>query len=335
MTNNNKRRNSNNKNGKGSSPRNGAKAKQNKVTPAKETDSKAVRQTILSFAPTGTQNPSNPTTQNKDDPAILTTAITPEGPRTRLAHPSPCTTPDRPTKTTVINTAPSKQKTNIKTQKNTVPNDNTPNDDTASADTQSTDHTKPTPSTPPSPSNGDTTPKKTTFQESKDNDTSEIEPSAERSFKVAATTQGIASHTDDPSKKKAVPLSLQSPAKTYESIRYNGQIVTIPSEQPFPDFLVMLNDFFRIIQDVLGKDVYIAAWDSEQEKAFPPIKQPSKLPTSRESLGIYLGTYINPKKDGSRIYLNLRLITFKTNPVPLARFGIELAASRSLRQLQT
>jgi hypothetical protein len=34
------------------------------------------------------------------------------------------------------------------------------------------------------------------------------------------------------------------------------------------------------------------------------MKNPSKLPASRESLGIYLGTYVNPKPDGSKVYLN-------------------------------
>jgi hypothetical protein len=70
---------------------------------------------------------------------------------------------------------------------------------------------------------------------------------------------------------------------------------------------------------VLGKNIYIASWDNEQEKAFPPIKKPSKLPSSRESLGIYLGTYVNP------IFLNLRLVTSLPHPVPLERFRKELA----------
>jgi hypothetical protein len=30
--------------------------------------------------------------------------------------------------------------------------------------------------------------------------------------------------------------------------------------------------YFQIIQDVLGKDASLAAWDEEQTKAFPPLK---------------------------------------------------------------
>jgi hypothetical protein len=90
---------------------------------------------------------------------------------------------------------------------------------------------------------------------------------------------------------------------------------------------VALKAYFTIIQDVLGKDIFIASWDSEQEEAFPPLKNPAKIPSSRESLGIYLGGYINPKQDGSRVYLNLRLVTYKDLQVPMERFGMELADS--------
>ncbi len=83
--------------------------------------------------------------------------------------------------------------------------------------------------------------------------------------------------------------------------------------------------YFQIIQDVLGKEIYLSAWDTEQEKSFPPIKKPSKLPASRESLGIYLGTYVNPKTEGSKVYLNLRLVTLTPHQVALERFGMELA----------
>ena len=79
------------------------------------------------------------------------------------------------------------------------------------------------------------------------------------------------------------------------------------------------------VQSTLGKAIFLAPWDREQEATFPPLQSPDDVPTSRESIGIYLGTYINPKEDGSRIYMNLRLITHTTPPVPLDRFGMELA----------
>ena len=46
---------------------------------------------------------------------------------------------------------------------------------------------------------------------------------------------------------------------------------------------------------------------------------------SWESISIYLGTYVNPKQDGSKVYINLRLVTCKPHSVPLDCFGIELA----------
>jgi hypothetical protein len=99
---------------------------------------------------------------------------------------------------------------------------------------------------------------------------------------------------------------------------------TIPSKhhpvtKTFDKFLTILPSYFQIIQDViLGKDISLAAWDEEQTKVFPPIKSYKKLPQSRESLGICLGTYVNPKTEGNKVYLNLRLVTTKAHQVPLA-----------------
>jgi hypothetical protein len=87
-----------------------------------------------------------------------------------------------------------------------------------------------------------------------------------------------------------------------------------------------LTAYFQIIQNVLGKDVSLAARDEEQTKVFRPLKSYKKLPQSRESLGIYLGTYVNPKTERSKVYLViLRLVTTKAHEVPLAQFGMELA----------
>jgi hypothetical protein len=89
-------------------------------------------------------------------------------------------------------------------------------------------------------------------------------------------------------------------------------------------FLKIFKDYFKLIQDVLGKGIYIAAWDTKQEHALQPLKIPNKIPSTWESLNIYLVTYVNPKRDGSGIYLNLCLVNFKKYLVPLACFGMEL-----------
>jgi hypothetical protein len=39
---------------------------------------------------------------------------------------------------------------------------------------------------------------------------------------------------------------------------------TPPSDKPLDKFLTLLAAYFQIIQDVLGKDVSLAAWDKEQ-----------------------------------------------------------------------
>jgi hypothetical protein len=136
-----------------------------------------------------------------------------------------------------------------------------------------------------------------------------------------------ATHNDNQDHRDPKPTTTatyNSPVN-YRAIHYNGQIETPPSDKPFEEFTALLKIYFKIIQDVLGKDIYLAAWDAEQEKSVPPLKKPSKLPALRESLGIYLGTYVNPKTEGSRIYLNLRLVTAKPHFVPVEKFGEELS----------
>jgi hypothetical protein len=128
-------------------------------------------------------------------------------------------------------------------------------------------------------------------------------------------------------KPAATPSKTTAPKTkdTYQEIRYRGIIDTPPSEKPFEDFVLLLKKYLTTVQKVLGKHIYLAPWDSEQEATFPHLKLPSDVPESRDSIGIYLGNYINPKQDGSKIYMNLRWVTKKDPPVPLARFGMELA----------
>jgi hypothetical protein len=104
-------------------------------------------------------------------------------------------------------------------------------------------------------------------------------------------------------KQKSAPLFTNK--GKYTAIRYRGIIDAPPSSQPFPDFITLLKKYVEIIQDTLGKGIYLAPWDQEQEATFPPLRLPSDVPDSRELLGIYLGTYVNPKADGSKIVMNL------------------------------
>jgi hypothetical protein len=127
-----------------------------------------------------------------------------------------------------------------------------------------------------------------------------------------------------PSKKKA-PKTKTVPL---QEIRYRGIIDTPPSDKPFDEFKVLLKKFLTTVQSLLGKGVWLGPWDAEQEATFPHLKLPSDVPESRESIGIYLGNYINPKQDGSKIYMNLRwiVVTDRFGPlVPPERFGMELA----------
>lgn len=297
-----KRRNPSGASGNQPSPRRGEKTKQSKVSQAKETDPKGAKQTKLSFSAIEPARKAVPGTPNG---TAMVTAITPEptAAAKRLVHPSPPTTPDRhppsnaPTTTTNNNNANEVDKTTTTNEADKKPAAIT---------------TKKKPPQSPKSIISTTNSKKTPKTNKKV--THSDEPTT-KSTKTSKTK-------DKPTK---IPTALQKPSATYRDIRFNGMIETPPSENPYQDFLTLLKAYYAIIQDTLGKDIYLAAWDSEQEQFFPPIKRPTKLPASRESLGIYLGTYVNPKQEGSKIFLNLRLLTFKTHPIPLERFGIELS----------
>lgn len=166
-----------------------------------------------------------------------------------------------------------------------------------------------------------------TCKETETPTTSNIEtpkPTTTKKITYAAATKP----SPEDAKKAAKPSKKSTPKKKappYQEIRYRGTIETPPSEQPFEDFVGLLKKYITTVQKILGKGIHLAPWDPEQEATFPHIQLPSDVPASRESLGIYLGNYINPKQDGSRIYMNLRWITYKDPPVALERFGMELA----------
>ncbi len=146
---------------------------------------------------------------------------------------------------------------------------------------------------------------------------------------------------DDGNRKPAAKSSITKPPRAinnetfgqYKEIRYKGQIDAPPSDKPFPALVALVKKYIKTVQDTIGKHIYLAPWEKQQERTFPLIKTKDDVPDSRESLGIYLGTYVNPKSDGGKIYMNLRWVTFKKPPVPLNRFGMELSDALPLHKM--
>jgi hypothetical protein len=77
--------------------------------------------------------------------------------------------------------------------------------------------------------------------------------------------------------KPPAPQDLLMLSQNCGAIQYNGIIKTPPSNKPFDKFLTLLAASFQIIQDILGKDVSLAAWDKEHMEGFPPLKSPQKI----------------------------------------------------------
>jgi hypothetical protein len=157
--------------------------------------------------------------------------------------------------------------------------------------------------------------KQTTFTTNKDDAKPSAKPSKPRKKQVTAATLAA---------RPAVILHA-APRTQYKEIRYQGIIDAPPSENPLSDFVVLLKKYLKTVQSVLGQHIYLApSWDKEQESSFPHLRTPADIPDSWESLGIYLGTYVNPKSNDNAVWINLPWVTSRDPPVPLERFGMEL-----------
>ena len=95
------------------------------------------------------------------------------------------------------------------------------------------------------------------------------------------------------------------------SLRYKITIEVKESSKPTFEFVKNFKEVFTIIQDITGPNLHIGPWDEEQESTeFPVITHPNKFPSGKEKnpLYIYTGSYINPKREGSKVWIQLRFV---------------------------
>ena len=291
-----------NSHGKDASPRGGEKAKQTRVTETAGMSESGQRQTKLSFAPASIAVNAPPTPTN---PVEMTT-ITPEASR---LPPLPESPKASDTEMPMTRTAEKQQKKKKPPKAKTtfsLPNDN--------------ETTNKEPNTPKS---SNTAPSKVTYAEATQNNESapEEEPNQTSNDEKKRAAKNSKKHKNS----KKTTGTEEATLGEYTAIRYRGIIEAPPSTKPVQDFVLLLKKYIKTVQDILGKKIYLSPWDKTQEATFPLIKIPEDVPESRESLGVYLGTYINPKEDGGNLYLNLRWVTYATPPVALDRFGMEVS----------
>ena len=282
--------------GKDASPRGGLKSKQTKVQSAAGTEPTGPQQTKIKFAPTVTTMKALPTTP-KSAPTLTTTAITPEPSQATVNSPS-ARLKDPPE---LSNT----EKSTTTTETDAPKTKETYAEKTKVSDTS----TYITPTTTTTTSNTPTPTTTTTTTPEEDNQ----KPAA------TTTTRRPAANTETFGK--------------YKAIRYRCTIDAPPNDKPLPAFVTLLKKFITTVQETLSKNIYLAPWDKDQEATFPIIKTKEDVPESRESLGIYLGTYINPKTDGGKVYMNMRWVAYRKPPVPLDRFGTELCDALPRHQM--
>jgi hypothetical protein len=285
-------------NGKDSSPRGGDKAKQTRVTnPAGIKDS-GQRQTKLSFAPTNNTVIAPPTPKTVQ---VEMTTITPEVTRLPPLPESPTSSDSETPKEKTVEKQQNSKKTKPQT---TFSLPKTNDDDCNTMQAKDTETVK--------SNDSHSNPKSDTSS------THEKKPAAQKKKRAKNKKQV-------PPVPPAKSAPEENPEQEYTAIRYRGIIEAPPSTKPLQDFVLLLQKYIKTVQTILGKRIYLAPWDKEQEATFPLLRIPEDVPDSRESLGIYLGTYVNPKEDGSNLYLNLRWVTYTTPPVALERFGMEVS----------
>ena len=124
-----------------------------------------------------------------------------------------------------------------------------------------------------------------------------------------------------------------SPAINRQSLRYRVTIEVKPDKQktPLAVFAANFKVVLSAIQNVAGEHLWLGPWDEEQElSGFPVIKTTDDLPDGlkpdrhRNIFNIYTNSYVNPKKEGSKIWLQLRFVHEKAILVELRKLGDSL-----------
>ena len=117
---------------------------------------------------------------------------------------------------------------------------------------------------------------------------------------------------------------------TRKSLRYRITI-GVEADDKKPPLEAFADNFKAVltaVQLVAGKALWIGPWDEEQESSgFPIIKKKSDIPDGkkpdrhRNIFNIYTNSYINPKKEGSNIWMQLRFVHEQPIQVDLHKLG--------------
>ena len=116
--------------------------------------------------------------------------------------------------------------------------------------------------------------------------------------------------TDDTAKQQAGDTTHTTTASRI-SLRYKVTIEIKESTKPTFEFVKNFRDVFTIIQEIAGPNLHLGTWDEEQESStFPVIAHPNQFPSGKEKnpLYIYTGSYINPKREGGKVWIQLRFV---------------------------
>ena len=159
---------------------------------------------------------------------------------------------------------------------------------------------------------------------------------------VAAVTPGNnLQHTQEEAPNDTNTESpANAPAILRTSLRYRVILDVKPNTTTNKNLLEVFSDNVKMIltiaKKVAGDNLWLGTWDEEQETTeFPIIKTIDQFPSGKSSANhsafairnaftIYTNSYVNPKKDGGKVWLQLRFIHEQPLRVPLPKLGEHL-----------
>jgi hypothetical protein len=223
-----KRRNTPGNNGKQLKPRQGEKARQVKEAQEIEMETKGVRQTKLAFAATGIPEKTQEPMSTSNNEEVLPTQ------KKKLSFAAAIGTPQK-----ANDGSDNARSTAITPELKTGPTNNAQSKSPAKQDLQQQENTE----------INTKQDKATTKSDDSNNKKLTTKPPA---IKLKRPTQSNKNtETTTTTKETGTYNTLEK----YHAIRYNGLIETPPSNKPFEDIVTLLKEYFKIIQEVLGKDI--------------------------------------------------------------------------------
>ena len=124
------------------------------------------------------------------------------------------------------------------------------------------------------------------------------------------------------------PATVQPITRHSLRFRVTIEVKANDKKNPLESFADNFKKVLEATQKVAGEHLWLGPWEEEQEQSgFTIIKTKEELPDGskparhRNIFNIYTNSYVNPKKEGSKIWLQLRFIHEKPISIEFKKLG--------------